>query len=46
MIGLIFPKELVLTKRMHQKSVIFAITGTFQIKVLDISHIFATVVMI
>ena len=29
MIGLIFQKELILTKQMHQKSVMFAIIGTF-----------------
>ena len=29
MIGLIFQKELILTKQMHQKDVIFAIIGTF-----------------
>ena len=28
-IGLIFQKELILTKEMHQKNVIFAIIGTF-----------------
>ena len=29
MIGLIFQKELILTKQIHQKSVIFVIIGTF-----------------
>ena len=29
MIGLIFQKELILTKQMHQKDVIFVIIGTF-----------------
>ena len=46
MIGLIFQNELMLTKQMHQKSVIFAILGTFYMKILIISHIFAMVVMI
>ena len=46
MIGLIFQKELILTKQMHQKSVIIAIIGTFWIKIININHIFAMVVMI
>ena len=46
MIGLIFQKELISSKQMHQKSVIFVIIGTFQIKFLHMSHIFAMVVMI
>ena len=29
MIGLIFQKELILTKQIHQESVIFVIIGTF-----------------
>ena len=31
MIGLIFQKKLTLTKQMHQNSVIFVITGTFEV---------------
>ena len=45
MIGLTFQKELILTKRMHQKGVIFVIIGTSQINILNMSHIFAMVVM-
>ena len=43
-IGLIFQKELILTKQMHQKSVIFVIIGTFQKEILNMNHIFAMVV--
>ena len=46
MVGLIFSKELILTKQMHQISVIFVIIGTFQIKILNMNHVFAMVVMI
>ena len=46
MIGLIFQKELMLTKQLHQKSVIFVILGTFYMKNLIISHIFAMAAMI
>ena len=46
MIEVIFHKELMLIKQMYQKSVIFVIIGTFQIKVLNMSHIFAMVAMI
>ena len=47
MIGLIFQKELILTKQMHQKSVIFlTLLVLFKIKVLDMSCIFAMVVTI
>ena len=49
MIELIFEKELILTKQMHQKNVILVIIviiGTFQVKTLNMSHIFAMVVMI
>ena len=38
MIGLIFQKDLILTKQMRQKSVIFVIIHTFQIKVLYIRN--------
>ena len=44
-IGLIFQKELILARQMHQNSVIFVIVGTFQIKILDMSHIFVMVVI-
>ena len=37
MIELIFEKELMLTKKMHQKNVIFFIIGTFQIIFLSMS---------
>ena len=46
MIGLIFQKELILTKQMHQKSAIFVVIDTFWVKVLNMSHIFEMVVMI
>ena len=46
MIEYIFHKELISIKQMHQKSVKYAITGIFQIKVLDMNHVFAMVVMI
>ena len=46
MIGLIFQKELVLTKQLHQKSVIFVIIATFYIKILNMNHISAMIVMI
>ena len=45
MIGLIFPKELILIKQMHQKSVIFVIIGTLETKNLKMNHIFAIVLM-
>ena len=45
MIGLIFPKELILIKQMHQKSVIFVIIGTLETKKLKMNHIFAIVLM-
>ena len=46
MIGLIFWKELILAKQMYQKSMIFVIISTFEIKILNMSHIFAMVVLI
>ena len=46
MIGLIFQKELMLMKQMHQMNVIFAITGILKMLVLDMSHIFAMDVMV
>ena len=46
MIGFIFQEKFILTKKTHQKSVIFVIIGTFYINFLDMSHIFAMVVMI
>ena len=46
MIGFIFQEKFILTKQMHESSVIFVIIGTFYIKFLDMSHIFAMVVMI
>ena len=46
MIELIFRKELMLIKQMHQKNVIFVIIGILKILVLSVSHIFAMAVMI
>ena len=46
MVELIFQKELMLIKQMHQKNVIFAIIGILKILVLSMSHIFAMTVMI
>ena len=46
MIELIFPKELILIKQMHQKKLKFVIIGNFQVKTFIMNHIFATAVMI
>ena len=46
MIGLIFQKELILEIQMYQKSMLFVIISTFEIKILSMSHIFAMVVLI
>ena len=46
MIGLIFQKELILEIQMYQKSMIFVIISTFEIKILSMNHIFAMVVLI
>ena len=46
MIKVIFHKELMLIKQVHQKNVIFFTIGTLKILVLSINHIFAMVVMI
>ena len=43
---LIFQKELMLIKQMHQKNMIFVTIGILKILVLSMSHIFAMVVMI
>ena len=45
MIKLMFQIELVLMKQLYQKSMIFATIGTFQIKVLSFSLVFAMGVM-
>ena len=45
-IELIFKKELMLIKQMHQKNVIFVTIGVFKILVLSMNHIFAMVIMI
>ena len=44
MIELIFQKESALTKKVHQKSVIFVTIGTLKILVLSMNHIFAIAV--
>ena len=44
MIELTFLKQLMLTKEMNQKSVIFVTIGIFEIKVLSFKRMFATVV--
>ena len=41
MIKLMFQIELVLIKQVYQKSMIFATIGTFQMKVLSFSLVFA-----
>ena len=46
MTGFIFQKELILIKQVHQKNVIFVFIGTFQVKILVMSHIFEMVFMI
>ena len=46
MIELTFLKELMLTKEINQKSVIFVTIAIFDIKVLSFKRMFATVVMI
>ena len=46
MIELIFQKESALTKKVHQKSVIFVTIGTLKILVLSMNHIFAIAVTI
>ena len=43
---LIFQKELMLIKQMHQKNMIFVTIGILKILVLSMSHIFAMAVMI
>ena len=43
---LIFQKELMLIKQMHQENMIFVTIGILKILVLSMSHIFAMVVMI
>ena len=43
---LIFQKELILIKQVHQKNVIFVAIGILNILVLSINHIFAMVGMI
>ena len=42
---LIFQKELMLIKQMHQKNVIFVIIGILKTLVLSMSSIFAMVIM-
>ena len=44
MIELIFQKESALTKKVHQKSVIFVTIVTLKILVLSMNHIFAIAV--
>ena len=46
MIELIFQKELILTKQMRQKNVIFVIIGILKNLDLSMSQIFAMVVMV
>ena len=41
MIELVFLEELVLTKQMHEKSVIFVTIGIFYIKGLSFKHMYA-----
>ena len=45
MIGLMYLKKLILIKHMHKKNVIFVIIGSLKILVLNMSYIFAMVVM-
>ena len=45
-IELIFQKELILIKQVHQKNVIFVPIGILKILVLGMNRIFAMVVMI
>ena len=40
------PEGIDISTKMHQKSVIFVIIGIFQIKTLNMNHIFATASMI
>ena len=46
MIGLMYLKELMLIRQMHQRNVIFVIISNFLIRVLNMIHIFEMVVMI
>ena len=46
MVGLMYMKELMITKQMHQKNLTFVIIGILKISVLNINHIFEIVVMI
>ena len=46
MIGLMYGKESMSVRQMHQKNAIFVITGTFYVNVLNMNHIFAMSVMI
>ena len=46
MIGLMYWKESMSVRQMHQKNAIFVITGTFYVNVLNMNHIFAMSVMI
>ena len=46
MINLLFQKELMLIRRVHQKNVIFVIISILRILVLSMNHVFAMVVII
>ena len=46
MTGLMYLKELILIKQMHQKNMILNTIGVLKMLVLNINHIFAIVVMI
>ena len=46
LLELIFQKELMLTKQVHQKNVIFITIAITKILSLSINHIFAMVVMV
>ena len=46
LIGLIYMKELILIRQMHQKNVKFVFIGTLKILVLNMIHIFGMIVMI
>ena len=46
MVGLMYLKELILIRQVHQKNVMLVTIGILKILVIDINHIFPVVVMI
>ena len=46
MVGLMYLKELILIRQVHQKNVMLVTIGILKILVININHIFPVVVMI